>query len=98
VLDAAQTEDPDGRRNGYKNFDTPGNLMEYPLSCPDFFLIQKIARMLVIDSWIPRYLFVGFVSVFGAVLITFPGYGWSVNRSPSCEYPSQQAVTLTRLK
>lgn len=40
------------------------------------FLIQKIAGMLVIDSWIPRYLFAGFVSVFGAVLITFPVYRW----------------------
>jgi hypothetical protein len=41
------------------------------------FLIQKIAGLWVIDFWIPRYLFAGFVSVFGAVLITLPVYGWA---------------------
>lgn len=39
------------------------------------FAIQKIAGMWAIDAWIPRYLFNGFVSVAGAVVITLPVYG-----------------------
>lgn len=46
------------------------------------FLIQKIAGLWVIDSWIPRYLFAGFFSVFGAVLITLPVYGWAGHYIP----------------
>jgi len=38
------------------------------------FGIQKITGMLSIEPWIPRYLLAGFVSVFGAVLITFSLY------------------------
>jgi hypothetical protein len=39
------------------------------------FGIQKIAGMTGIESWVPRYMFAGFVSVSGAVLITLLVYG-----------------------
>jgi len=38
------------------------------------FGIQKIVGLILIDSWILRYMLAGFVSVFGAVLITLSVY------------------------
>lgn len=38
------------------------------------FGIQKIVGLILIDSWILRYMLAGFISVFGAVLITLSVY------------------------
>lgn len=38
------------------------------------FGIQKIVGLILIDSWIVRYMLAGFISVFGAVLITLSVY------------------------
>ncbi len=40
------------------------------------FGIQKICGIVVINSWIPRYVLAGFVSVFGSVFITVTLYMW----------------------
>jgi len=47
------------------------------------FGIQKICGIVVINSWIPRYVLAGFVSVFGAVFITVTLYRW-VSRYIPC--------------
>jgi hypothetical protein len=41
------------------------------------FGLQKIVGLFGIESWILRYVLAGFISVFGAVWITFTGYGIS---------------------
>lgn len=44
------------------------------------FGIQKIVGEIVIESWILRYMLAGFVSVFGAVVITLAIYQMSYNK------------------
>lgn len=44
------------------------------------FAIQKIVGLVMIDSWVPRYMLAGFVSVFGAVLITLAIYQMTYNK------------------